>query len=379
MESTNVLVVGAGPTGLTAAAALTARGVHTTLVDAQPEGANTSRAAAVAARTLEVLEEIDVSKRLVKNGIQARKFSIRDHGRVLIPLDFSRLPTNYPYTLMISQADTERLLGERLEELGGRVARAKKLIAVRQDVDGAVASFDDGDEIAAQYIVGADGMHSAVRAAAGIGFGGHAYPESFALADVRLTGDVPVGEILLCYARAGLLVVAPLPGDIFRIVAPVQDAPAQPSRAFVQQLLDSRGFGPARLVVEDVLWGSHFRIHHRVADSYRSGRLVLAGDAAHVHSPAGGQGMNLGIQDAAALAGALGRVVFGESDQLLDAYSAARRPIAQQVLRLTDRLTRVATLPAALRGVRNTAMTLASHVPAVQHGLTWQLSGLEYR
>jgi 2-polyprenyl-6-methoxyphenol hydroxylase-like FAD-dependent oxidoreductase len=379
MESTNVLVVGAGPTGLTSAAALTARGVHTTLVDAQPEGANTSRAAAVAARTLEVLEEIDVSERLVKNGIQARNFSIRDHGRVLIALDFSGLPTNYPYTLMISQADTERLLLERLEELGGRVVRPKKLVAVRQDVDGAVASFDDGDEIRAQYIVGADGMHSAVRAAADIGFRGHAYPESFALADVRLTGDVPVGEILLCYARAGLLVVAPLPGEDYRIVAPVHDAPAQPSRAFVQQLLDSRGFGPARLVVEDVLWGSHFRIHHRVADTYRSGRLVLAGDAAHVHSPAGGQGMNLGIQDAVALAGVLDRVVGGESDELLDAYNEARRPIAQQVLRLTDRLTRLATLPSALRGARNTAMTLASHVPAVPRGLSWQLSGLVYR
>jgi 2-polyprenyl-6-methoxyphenol hydroxylase-like FAD-dependent oxidoreductase len=382
MESTKVLVVGAGPTGLTTAAALTARGVHTTLVDAQPEGANTSRAAAVAARTLEVLEEIDVSERLVSNGIQARNFSIRDHGRVLIPLDFRGLPTNYPYTLMISQADTERLLGERLEELGGHVVRPKKLIAVRQDVDGAVASFDDGSkiqDIRARYIVGADGMHSVVRTAAGIGFRGHAYPESFALADVTLTGDVPVGEILLCYARAGLLVVAPLPGGIYRIVAPVHDAPAQPSRAFVQQLLDSRGLGPGRLVVEDVRWGSHFRIHHRVADTYRSGRLVLAGDAAHVHSPAGGQGMNLGIQDAVALAGVLDRVVGGESDELLDTYSEARRSIAQQVLRLTDRLTRLATLPAALRGARNTAMTLASHVPAVPRGLTWQLSGLVYR
>jgi len=106
---------------------------------------------------------------------------------------------------------------------------------------------------------------------------------------------------------------------------------------------------------------------------------VLAGDAAHVHSPAGGQGMNLGIQDAVALAGVLDRVVGGESDELLDAYNEARRPIAQQVLRLTDRLTRLATLPSALRGARNTAMTLASHVPAVPRSLTWQLSGLVYR
>ena len=379
MESTNVLVVGAGPTGLTLAAGLTARGVATTLVDAATEGANTTRAAAVAARTLEVLEDIDVSDRLVKNGMKARDFSIRDGDRVLMPLDFSGLPTNYPYTLMISQADTERLLLERLEELGGRVVRPKKLVAVRQDGDGAVASFDDGDEIAARYIVGADGMHSAVRTAAGIGFRGHAYAESFALADVKLTGDVPVGEILLFYARAGLLVVAPLPGDIYRIVAPVSDAPAEPSQAFVQRLLDTRGFGPGHAVVSDVLWGSHFRIHHRVADTYRCGRLLLAGDAAHVHSPAGGQGMNLGIQDAVALADVLGRVVDGGSDEELDAYNEARRPIAQQVLRLTDRLTRLATLPAVLRGARNTAMTLASHVPAVQRDLTWQLSGLLYR
>jgi 2-polyprenyl-6-methoxyphenol hydroxylase-like FAD-dependent oxidoreductase len=379
MTATDVLVIGAGPTGLTLTAALTARGVQTTLVDAVPTGANTSRAAAVAARTLEVLEEIDVAERLVKNGIQARNFSIRDRNRVLIPLDFSSLPTAYPYTLMISQADTERLLLDRLDELGGHVVRPKRLTAIRQDDGAAVATFDDGDEISARYIVGADGMHSAVRTEAGIGFEGAAYPEAFALADVRLTGEVPVGEILLFYARTGLVVVAPLPGDVYRIVAPVLDAPAEPGREFVQEMLDTRAFGPGQLLVGDVIWGSRFRIHHRVADTYRSGRLLLAGDAAHVHSPAGGQGMNLGIQDAVALADALDSVVGGESDQLLDAYSDARRPIAQQVVRLTDRLTRLATLPTALRPARNTAMSLASLLPAVRRKLSWQLSGLVYR
>jgi 2-polyprenyl-6-methoxyphenol hydroxylase-like FAD-dependent oxidoreductase len=379
MKSTDVLVVGAGPTGLTLTAALAARGVQATLVDALPESANTSRAAAVAARTLEVLEEIDVSDRLVKHGIQAKDFSIRDHNQVLMPLDFSDLPTSYPYTLTISQADTEALLLERLEQLGGLVVRPKRLTALHQDTDAAVATFDDGDEICARYVVGADGMNSLVRSAAGIDFRGHAYPESFALADVRLTGDVPVAEILLFYAQQGLLVLVPLPGDTYRIVAPVPDAPREPSRNFVQRLLDERGFGPNRLVVGDVVWGSHFRIHHRVVDTYRAGRLVLAGDAAHVHSPAGGQGMNLGIQDAVALAGVLGRVLGGAPDELLDAYSDARRPIAQQVLRLTDRLTRLATLPSALRPARNAATILASRVPAVRRTLTWQLSGLVYR
>src|SRR5581483_10826291 len=309
--TTDVLVVGAGPTGLTLTAALTQRDVQTTLVDALPAGANTSRAAAEAARTLEVLEEIDVSERLVEHGMKAPRFSMRDRDHVLMPLDFSGLPTAYPYTLMISQADTERVLLDRLQELGGAVIRPKKLSGVRQETNCATATFDDGDEIRARYVVGADGMHSTVRAAANIGFRGHAYPESFALADVRLTGGAPVDEILLFYARTGLLVVAPLPGGIFRIVAPVADAPPQPTQDFVQKLLDSRGFGPGRLAVTDVIWGSHFKIHHRVADSYRSGRLLLAGDAAHVHSPAGGQGMNLGIQDAVALADALDRVVDG--------------------------------------------------------------------
>lgn len=378
--TTDVLVIGAGPTGLSLTTALTARGVQTSLVDAQATGANTSRAAAVAARTLEVLEEIDVSERLVKHGLQARNFSIRDHERVLMPLDFSTLPTAYPYTLMISQADTEQMLLDRLEQIGGHVVRPKKLISVRQSGDSAVAVFDDGDEIRARYIVGADGMHSTVRDAAGIDFVGEAYAESFALADVRMTGDVPVSEILLFFAQNGLAVVAPLPGDIYRIVAPAADAPAEPGREFVQEILDARAFGPGRLAVTDVIWGSRFRIHHRVAATYRAGRLLLAGDAAHVHSPAGGQGMNLGIQDAMALADSLDRVIVGgESAQLLDAYSDARRPIAQQVVQLTDRLTRLATLPIGLRPARNTAMSLAARVPAARRALTWRLSGLVYR
>ena len=194
------------------------------------------------------------------------------------------------------------------------------------------AIFDDGGVIRARYAVGADGIHSTVREQAGIGFQGGVYDESFALADVRLAGDVPVDEVILFWAKAGLTVVAPLPGGIHRIVAPVADAPEEPSAPFVQQILDERGLGAGRMVVTDVVWGSRFRIHHRVADTYRAGRLLLAGDAAHVHSPAGGQGMNLGIQDAVALADALGAVLAGGADSVLDEYSAARRPIAQDVV-----------------------------------------------
>ena len=379
MYDTDVLVIGAGPSGLTLAASLVQQGVATTVVDRQAAGANTSRAAVVNARTLEVLDDLDVARRLVKEGIHAPRFTIRDGRRTLIPVDFSVLPTDYPYSLMVPQATTERLLLERLTELGGTVLRPKTLASLIQDADGVTATFDDGELIRARYVVGADGMHSIVREQAGIGFEGGAYQESFTLADVRLRGEAPPDEVILFWAKAGLTVVAPLPGDIYRIVAPVADAPEEPSAAFVQQLLDERGLGAGRMVVTDVVWGSRFRIHHRVADTYRAGRLLLAGDAAHVHSPAGGQGMNLGIQDGVALAGALAAVLAGASDSVLDEYNATRRPIAHQVVEMTDRLTRLATLPRAARPIRNTAIGLIGRVPSVQRALAMRLSGLVYR
>jgi 2-polyprenyl-6-methoxyphenol hydroxylase-like FAD-dependent oxidoreductase len=349
------------------------------VVDKLPQGANTSRAAAVNARTLEVLENLDVSRRLVKAGLVAPRFTMREGSKLLITVDFSTLPTQYPYTLMISQADTERLLEERLNELGTEVIRPKSLTGLSQDANGVTATFDDGDTIRARYVVGADGMHSTVREQAGIGFAGGEFAESFALADVRVTGQAPRDEVILFYGKDGLNVLAPLPDDIFRIVAPAADVPPVPSAEFVQSLLDARGFGPGRTVVTELVWGSRFRIHHRVADSYRAGRLLLAGDAAHVHSPAGGQGMNLGITDAIALGRALAVVLRENSDAQLDAYSASQRQRAQQVLTLTGRLTQVATLPRPLRPIRNSAMRAAAHVPAARRQLAWRLSGLVYR
>ena len=379
MNDTDVLIVGAGPTGLTLAASLLAKGVRATIVDRQAAGANTSRAAAINARTLEVLEGLDVSRRLVKEGIALPRFTIRDGRRLLIPIDFSALPTAYPYTLTLPQCDTERLLLDRLVELGGEVSRPKVLTSVTQDPDGVTATFADGDVIRAAYVVGADGIGSTVREQAGIGFDGGQYEESFILADVRLTGDAPTDEVILFWAKAGLTVIAPLPGGTHRVVAPVDDAPAYPSAEFVQRILDDRGFGPGRTTVTDLVWGSRFRIQHRVADAYRAGRILIAGDAAHVHSPAGGQGMNLGIQDAVALADALTAVLDGGPDSLLDDYDATHRPIAQQVVDLTDRLTRLATLPRAARPVRNLGLGLAGRIPAVRRALAQRLSGLIYR
>ncbi|MDT7755805.1 MAG: hypothetical protein QOH27_1703 [Mycobacterium sp.] len=380
MNDTDVLIVGAGPTGLTLAASLLLKDINVVLIDRQAEGANTSRAAGVNARTLEVLDGstgLDVTRRLVKEGIEAPRFAIRDGAKVLLNIDFSGLDTAYPFTLLIPQSTTERLLLDRLRELGGDVIRPKVLATVVQDATGVTATFDDGDTIRASYVVGADGMHSTVREQAGIGFSGGAYEHSFVLADAQLSGDAPTDEVRLFWASEGLTVVAPLPNGDFRVVAPVDDAPEEPSVEFVQQLLDARG--PGGITVMGIAWGSRFRIHHRVADTYRAGRMLLAGDAAHVHSPAGGQGMNLGIQDAVALADALAAVLGGGPDSVLDAYSATRRPIAQQVVELTDRLTKLATLPRALRPVRNVMLGIIGRIPAATRAIASRLSGLVYR
>lgn len=378
-ETTDVLVVGAGPTGLTVAVSLAMRGLDVTVVDDQAEGDNTSRAAVVHARTLEVLEPLGVTQAMTGEGIHAKRFTIRDRDRVLVPVPFAGLPTAYPYTLMISQAATERILLDRLVALGGRVARPYTLTALTQDADGATATFADGSVVGARYVVGADGMHSTVRDEAGIGFGGGTYPESFSLADVRLSGGVPSEEVVLYFSPAGLVVVAPLPDGGFRIVATVDEAPEHPDVAYVQRLLDERGPRRERAVVREVVWGSRFRVHHRVADRYRNGRLLLAGDAAHVHSPAGGQGMNTGIQDATALGDALADVLKTGDEAPLDAYAATRRPVAEQVVGFAGQLTRLATMSRALRPIRNLLLGTLSAVPAFRRRLAWRLSGLVYR
>lgn len=374
----DVLIVGAGPTGLTLATALAAKGVRALVIDRQAEGANTSRAAVVHARTLEVLEALDISQRLIALGLQVRRFTIRDGDRVLTPIDFGGLPTRHPYTLMVSQAVTERVMLARLVELGGQVHRPHALVDLSQDDCGVLATLDDGRQLRAGYVVGADGMHSAVRERAGIHFSGDRYAESFVLADVKLSGGIPQDEVILYFSAAGMVVVAPLPGGVHRVVATVDEAPERPDVPLVQALLDERGPQHEPALVHEVLWGSRFRVHHRVADRYRSGRVLLAGDAAHVHSPAGGQGMNAGILDAVRLAQALQEALAGK-DAALDDYGRERRPAARRVVALAGALTRLATLPPALRGPRNLLLSVASRLPAFRHRLARQLSGLPRR
>src|SRR5215218_3835638 len=376
---TEVLVVGAGPVGLAVAASLAGHGHDVAVVDRQATGANTSRAAVVHARTLEMLERIGVSKRLAGLGIRAPQFSIRDGDRELVPVGFDRLPTEYPYTLMVPQNITEQVLLDRLEELGGRVHRPYLATGVSQTADGAEVALDSGDTIKAQYVVAADGMNSTIRDLSGLGHDGNdALPLSFALADVRVEGGLPADQVLL-FSKPGMLVVAPLPDGSFRLVAEVDDAPEQPDVAYAQGLLNARGPRRTTARVTEVIWGSRFRIHERVADQYRAGRVLLAGDAAHTHSPAGGQGMNLGLRDAVTLGDALSVALREGREDKLDEYAAGSRAEAMHVVALAHRLTRLATAPAAVRPLRNVALRLLALVPAFRRRLAEQLSAIGHR
>nr|MDT0662745.1 FAD-dependent oxidoreductase [Micromonospora sp. DSM 115978] len=379
-SETDVLVVGAGPIGLATAVTLASRGIRATVVDQAAEGTNTSRAAVVHAHTLEVLDRIGAAEPLVARGIHAPRFTVRDRDRTLVDIRFDGLPTRYPYALMVAQPVTEAVLHDKLVALGGRVLRPHRMVGLAPDRAGVTATFAGGDTVRARWVVGADGVHSSVRQLAGIGFGEAGDEgESFTLADVRIDSDLPRDEVILFFSRPGMLVWAPIPGDLVRIVAAVPSAPEHPDRSFVQALLDHRGPARRRSRVTEVVWGSRFRVHHRVADRFRSGPVLLAGDAGHVHSPAGGQGMNLGLQDAVALGEALAAVLDGGPEATLDGYAAARRPVASEVVRFADRLTRLATAPAGLRPIRNTALRGLSAVPAFRHGLARRLSGLVYR
>jgi 2-polyprenyl-6-methoxyphenol hydroxylase-like FAD-dependent oxidoreductase len=221
-------------------------------------------------------------------------------------------------------------------------------------------------------------MHSVVRDKTGIAFTGDTYAQSFVLADVHLDWpDVP-NEVMLFFSAEGVTVVAPLPGGRHRIVATVDHAPEAPDLAHVQALLDERGPRAHPVAVKDLVWSSRFRVHHRLADHYRAGRLFLAGDAAHVHSPAGGQGMNTGIQDALNLAAKLTAALRdGASGTVLDEYEAERRPVAEEVVAFTHKMTRVATVSGGpLRGIRNTALRALDFVPAVHRTMAMNLSEL---
>jgi 2-polyprenyl-6-methoxyphenol hydroxylase-like FAD-dependent oxidoreductase len=352
-EPTEVLVVGAGPTGLTMASQLAARGVGCRIIDEAPERSDKSRALVVHARTLELFQKMGISEELVSRGRRTIKATPFVNGRRAVDVEFGDIgvdDTPYPFILFVSQAETERTLEKHLAGLGVEVERPVELLFFEEKAEGIEARLRhaDGSEETARvrYIVGADGAHSAVRKGAGLSFEGDAYPQDFVLADVDIEWDGEEDRMYFFLSQKGLLVAFPLAGpSTHRLISTRVEEPSpeagDPTLEDFQRLANDLSAIPMRL--RNPSWLSRFHLHHRGVDRYRAGRAFVAGDAAHIHSPAGGQGMNTGIQDAYNLAWKLALVVEGRApDSILDSYHDERHPVGRVLLRTTDRMFNVA-------------------------------------
>ena len=376
-----IVIVGAGPTGLALGAELQRLGVSALILDRLEAGDNTSRAAVVHARTLEVLEELEVTPELLREGVIVPIFRVRDRDRVLSSISFEGLDTKYPFSLMCPQNRTEAILLRRLESLGGCVNRPCEVVAILPGEDSVQIQFKSGGvlkTVHAKWLVGCDGMHSVVRKQASISFVGGDYEESFVLADVEMDWPLDRDEVSLFFSAKGLVVVAPLPDNHFRVVATMKQAPSSLSIGDFQKILEERGPENAVIKIHRIVWASRFHLEHRVAEVLRKGRILLAGDAAHVHSPAGGQGMNTGIQDAISLASALRDVVRQGSDAALNTWQEKRLAIAHSVVTMTDRMTKIATASSSgVKLLRNAVISIVGQIPFAQHAIAERLSELD--
>lgn len=383
-----ILVVGAGPVGLTMAAELARYGLSLRIIDHSPHPAETSRAIVIWSRTLELMDRMGCAEPFLKIGHRVHAASIRSGDAVLGRTEFDDIASAYNFALMVPQSDTEQLLATHLRSFGVAVERQVELASFTASASGVTArlAHADGREevVETPWLLGCDGAHSAVRHGLGAEFDGTAQRDDWVLADVRLEGEgkPPADEITTYLHREGPVTVFPMRGGRARMIAAVGEASPDhprptPTIAEVQALLGQRAGSEIRAL--DPVWLASFRINGRKARDYRQGRVFLAGDAAHIHSPAGGQGMNTGMQDAINLAWKLAMVVrSAAAPALLDSYSPERGAVGEMVLRNAARLTDMATLthPAAV-AARNLVLHFMLGLHAVRQRMALTMSEIE--
>ena len=391
---TDVLITGAGPVGLVMAAELARYGLSVRIVDKTAERTDKSKALAVWSRTLELFDRSGCSQPLLAAGRIATSANLMSGAKTLAHIKLDDVDSTHPYALMIPQSETERVLEEHCNSLGVQVERSTELTTFTQSETGVTADLLSAsgttETVEASWLIACDGAHSTIRHQLNLPFEGSTLPSAWILADVHLSGLAESGQIYIFLHEAGVVAIFPIgqSGDATpraRVIANVGNlqpgqTPAEPTLADFQTILDQRG--PGSLTASDPVWLANFTINERKIPNYRVGRVFLAGDAAHVHSPAGGQGMNTGIQDACNLAWKLAFVqrklsAASATDLLLDSYSAERSPVAEHVLKQTGQLTSLATMHnEALLAIRNTAVRLALGFPPARHAMANELTEL---
>jgi 2-polyprenyl-6-methoxyphenol hydroxylase-like FAD-dependent oxidoreductase len=378
---TDVLIVGAGPVGLFLANECARRGLRWRLIEARASQSEHSKALAIFPRTMEIFDMAGVVAPFVESANRVTSTTIVAQGRTLALMPFAPEESPYPYIAMVPQNVTEKLLVEQLINKNGRVEYETSFISAVQHDDCINVTLDhtgQRKELTAAFVIGCDGAHSAVRHLLNLPFEGSEYHDMFLLADIETNEALPADQLQLCPHESGPLAIFPISATRRRIVAMIRNAEGDvPSLELVRQLLKQRA--PAGIEAYDLHWSSYFHIHRRHVAQLRQGRFFLAGDAAHIHSPFGGQGMNTGLQDAWNLVWKLDLVLNGHGNEpLLDSYSTERLPVIRYVIKITDFMTKAMATPSKLaQALRNTVIPIVSRLAPFRHAFVQRLSELE--
>lgn len=381
-----VLIAGAGPVGLTLANELVRHGISVRIVDKNAERTDKSKALVLWSRSLELFDDAGYAQDFIPAGMIAHGAQISTGKEIMARVSLDSLDSRFPYALMIAQSETERVLEERLAAAGVKVERTVELVGFTDkgtSIEATLRKADgSGETVQADWLAGCDGAHSTVRHGLGFAFEGSTLESHWALADGYVTGLDPKDRLHIFWHRDGILAFFPITGERWRVIGDLGPATGNekhpdPTLAEINALMAHRG-SPS-IVMRDPFWLAAFRINERKVMDYAKGRVFLAGDAAHIHSPAGGQGMNTGMQDAFNLAWKLALVIEGAAmPSLLDSYSTERTAVGDRVLKNAGRLTEAATLSnPLLQDVRNAVLRFAATFPHFQHKVADQLAEMD--
>jgi 2-polyprenyl-6-methoxyphenol hydroxylase-like FAD-dependent oxidoreductase len=382
---TDVLIVGAGPVGLFLANECARRGLRYRLIEERSSQSEHSKALAIFPRTLEIFDMAGLVGPFLERANRVTSVAVVTHERKLAHMRFAPQESPYSFVAMVPQDVTEELLVKGLRRKGGDVEYQTRFVSANQREDCVSVTLDHNGEpinLRASFVVGCDGAHSAVRHQLNLPFEGAQYKDLFLLADIESNETLPADELQLCPHELGPVAIFPMSANRRRVVATIANTEGDaPSLDLVRKILAQRA--PSGIEALVLHWGTYFRIHHRQAAELRVGRIFIAGDAAHIHSPFGGQGMNTGLHDIWNLVWKLDLVLHGlGNEELLKSYSAERRPVIKHVIETTDQLTKAMGTPSKLAQLlRDAIIPMVSRLAPFQHAFVQRLSelGVAYR